>query len=138
EITVLPDCVRVFNKYVTNRVLRGLAHLPRGPFALVRHVGRRSGKPYETEIMVFATGDGFVIALTYGPNVDWYRNLMAAGGGTVLWQRKQYAVGKPEPIAAKAALPFFPLPIRLVLSRTGLHDFVRVKGVAAGESDAGR
>jgi deazaflavin-dependent oxidoreductase (nitroreductase family) len=126
---MLPDRVRVFNKYVTNRVLRGLAQLHRGPFALVRHVGRRSGKPYETEIMVWPTGDSFIIALTYGPNVDWYRNLVAAGGGTVFWHGRAYAVGKPEPIEAKAALPFFPLPFRLALSRTGLRDFVRVKFV---------
>src|SRR5262245_66666815 len=94
ETTMLRDRVRVLNKYVTNRVLRGLAHLHRGPFALVRHVGRRSGKPYETVIMVWPTGAGFVIALTYGPNVDWYRNLVAAGGGTVYWHGRAYKIGR--------------------------------------------
>src|SRR5215475_8329303 len=97
---MLRDSARVFNKYVTNRVLRGLAHRHRGPFALVRHVGRRTGNRYETVIMVFPTADGFVIALTYGPNVDWLRNLQTAGGGTVLWHRKEYVIGKPEPVAA--------------------------------------
>jgi deazaflavin-dependent oxidoreductase (nitroreductase family) len=124
---MLPDRMRVFNKYVTNRVLRGLALLSRGPFALVRHVGRRSGKPYETVIMVWPTRDGFVIALTYGPNADWYRNLAAAGRGTVFWHRKEYAIGKPEPIAADAALPMFPPLFRLALGRTGLRDFGQVK-----------
>jgi deazaflavin-dependent oxidoreductase (nitroreductase family) len=124
---MLPDRIRVFNKYVTNRVLRGLAHLSRGPFAIIRHVGRRSGKPYETVIMVWPTGEGFVIALTYGPKVDWYRNLLAAGGGTVFWHRRGYAVGKPEPIEANTALPAFPAPFRLILGRIGLQDFVRVK-----------
>ncbi len=124
---MMSDRMRVFNKYVTNRALRGLAHLSFGPFALVRHVGRRSGKPYETVIMVWRTTEGFVIALTYGPNVDWYRNLQAAGGGTVFWHRRTYAVGKPEPIAASTALPAFPLLFRLILGRSGLQDFVSVK-----------
>lgn len=124
---MMSDRMRVFNKYVTNRVLRGLAYLSFGPFALVRHVGRRSGKPYETVIMVWRTTEGFVIALTYGPNVDWYRNLQAAGGGTVFWHRRTYAVGKPEPIAASTALPAFPLLFRLILGRSGLQDFVSVK-----------
>ncbi len=124
---MMSDRMRVFNKYVTNRVLRGLAHLSFGPFALVRHVGRRSGNPYETVIMVWRTTEGFVIALTYGPNVDWYRNLQAAGGGTVFWHRRTYAVGKPEPIAASTALPAFPLLFRLILGRSGLQDFVSIK-----------
>ena len=114
---MFPDRIRVFNKYVTNRILRRFANLPFGPFAIIRHVGRRSGKPYETVIMVWPTGDGFVIALTYGPKVDWYRNMLAAGGGTVFWHRKVYAVGKPEPIDAKTALPVFPTPFRQIQER---------------------
>jgi deazaflavin-dependent oxidoreductase (nitroreductase family) len=92
------DRIRVFNKYVTNRVLRGLAARGIGPFAILGHVGRRSGKRYETTIMVWPAGDGFVIALTYGPRVDWLRNLLAAGGGTVYWHDTLYRVSKPEPI----------------------------------------
>jgi len=134
---MLRDRVRIFNKYVTNRVLRGLVHLHRGPFAIVRHVGRRSGKPYETVLMVWPTADGFVIALTYGPNVDWYRNLVAAEGGTVFWHGTAYTVGKPEPIAAAAALPFFPPPFRLALSRTGVHDFVRMHASLARPAESG-
>ncbi len=124
---MLPDRIRVVNKYVTNRLLRGLAKLSRGPFALIRHVGRRSGKPYETVIMVWPMGASFVIALTYGPQVDWYRNILAAEGGTVFWHRKLYTVGKPEAINPKTALTAFPTPFRQILGRIGLQDFVRVK-----------
>ena len=74
----LPSRIRIFNKYVTNRLLRVFANLSLGPFAILRHVGRRSGKPYETVIWVWPLEEGFVIALTYGPKVDWYRNLQAA------------------------------------------------------------
>ncbi len=123
---MLPDRVRVFNKYVTNRVLRILASLPFGPFARIRHVGRRSGKTYETMIMVWPNEEGFVIALTYGPKVDWYRNMLAAQGGTILWHRRAYIVGAPERIDAKTALPVFPTPFRQLLGRVGLQDFVRV------------
>lgn len=121
------DRVRVFNKYVTNRILRGLATRSRGPFAIIRHVGRRSGKPYEAVIMVWPLGQGFVVALTYGPKVDWYRNILAAEGGTVLWHKRVYTVEKPEPIDAKVALSAFPTAIRLILSKVGTHDFVWMK-----------
>ena len=123
------DRIRILNKYVTNRVLRGLTKIAHGPFALIRHVGRRSGKPYETVIMVWPIAEGFVIALTYGPKVDWYRNVLAAGGATVFWHKRLYTVGKPEPIDAATALEAFPTPFKQALRRVGLQDFVRVKFV---------
>ena len=126
------DRVRVFNKYVTNRVLRRFANSSHGPFAILGHVGRRSGKPYETVIWVWPTREGFVIALTYGPRVDWYRNMLAAGGGTVFWHRKRYTVGKPEPIDADAALPAFPPPFRLIFRTVGKREeFVQMKSSGA-------
>ena len=136
---MLRNRIRTFNKYVTNRILRRFANFSRGPFAIIRHVGRRSGKPYETVIMVWPTGDGFVIALTYGTKVDWYRNMLAAGGGTLLWHGKVYAVGKPEPIEVETALPAFPRAFRAILRRRVQH-FVRVKFVepepaTLGEAD---
>jgi deazaflavin-dependent oxidoreductase (nitroreductase family) len=125
---MLRDRIRIFNKYVTNRVLRGLAVRGVGPFAILSHVGRRSGNHYETTIMVWPTGDGFVIALTYGPDVDWLRNLLAAGGGTISWHGKLYTVGPPEPIAAAVALQAFPRFFRLVLGTLRRHEqFVWMK-----------
>lgn len=120
----LPDRIRIFNKYVTNRLLRGFVNLSLGPFALIRHVGRRSGKPYETVIWVWPLGEGFVIALTYGPAVDWYRNMQAAGGGTVVWHKRVYVVGKPELTDVETALPAFPAAFRPIFRRAGMQDFV--------------
>lgn len=121
------DRIRIFNKYVTNRVFRGFASRSRGPFAVMSHVGRCSGKLYETTIMVWHLGEGFVIALTYGRNVDWLRNIKTAEGGTLLWHGKVYIIGKPEPIDANTALTAFPALFRLILRRTGTHEFVWVK-----------
>lgn len=133
---MLKHRIRFFNKYVTNRVLRGLTSLPLGPFGLIRHVGRHSGKPYKTVIMVWPSERGFVMALTYGPQVDWYRNILATGGCTVFWHRRIYAVGKPELIDAKTALPVFPTPFRQILRRIGLQDFVQVKFIEPDNSGA--
>ena len=123
---MLPDRIRVFNKYVTNRVLRIFTYLPAGPFAIMRHVGRRSGKQYDTVLMVWQKPQGFVIALTYGSHVDWYRNLLAAEGGSVYWHRHEYTIGKPEPIDARLALTAFPPLFRFILGRREHEDFVQV------------
>jgi deazaflavin-dependent oxidoreductase (nitroreductase family) len=119
--------IRTFNKYITNRITHRFASFSRGPFALVRHVGRRSGKTYETPIMVEPVRDGFVIALTYGPEVDWYRNVLAAGHCTLLWHGRAYALEKPEPIAVKTALLAIPQPQRLILQLLGTQHFVGMK-----------
>jgi deazaflavin-dependent oxidoreductase (nitroreductase family) len=122
----LPSRIRVVNKYVTNRIFRVFVTVSLGPFALLRHVGRRSGKPYETVIWVWLLGEGFVIALTYGSKVDWYRNMLATGGGEVFWHKRVYIVGKPEPIDLDTALPAFPVLFGPLFRRAGMQ-FVWMK-----------
>ena len=125
---MLPDRIRIFNKYVTNRLLRWFTRFSHGPFAIIHHVGRRSGKPYETVIWVWQMKEGFVIALTYGPEVDWYRNMQAASGGTVFWHRRLYVVGKPELIDTETALQAFPALFRLLFRTFGKQEkFVLMK-----------
>jgi deazaflavin-dependent oxidoreductase (nitroreductase family) len=125
---MLPDRIRIFNKHVTNRILRRFTDLSHGPFAIIRHVGRRSGKSYETVIWVWQMREGFVIALTYGPEVDWYRNLRDAGGGKIFWHKRLYVVGKPELIDAEKALTAFPAFFRLIFRKFGREEkFVLVK-----------
>lgn len=119
--------IRSFNKHILNRLTSKFARFSRGPFAVIRHSGRRSGKLYETTIMVEPATDGFVIALTYGPEVDWYRNIQAAGHCTLLWHGRDYALGKPEPLAIQSALAAFPLPERWILRRLGTQHFVSLK-----------
>jgi len=72
--------------------------------------------------------EGFVIALTYGPEVDWYRNMQAASGGTVFWHRRLYVVGKPELIDTETALQAFPALFRLIFRTFGKQEkFVLMK-----------
>jgi deazaflavin-dependent oxidoreductase (nitroreductase family) len=75
----LPHGVAKLNKVGLNRVTRRIAPWAPG-MGLVVHRGRRSGRIYETPVQVFRDGDGYVIALTYGPGADWTKNVLAAGG----------------------------------------------------------
>lgn len=118
--------IRIFNKYVPNRILRVFAYASRGPFAIVRHVGRRSGKTYETPIMVWPVTGGFVIELTFGAATDWLRNIQTAGGGTILWHKREYTVGAPEPVDAQTAARALPAPARVFLRLMRLHEYVRL------------
>jgi deazaflavin-dependent oxidoreductase (nitroreductase family) len=104
-----------FLKHYFNPLTRRIAHSAYGPFSIVQHVGRRSGNRYETPIIVAPTQDGFVFELTYGPEVDWYKNVVAAGGCTLLWHGKNYAISAIEPLETTAGRAAFPQPFRFLL-----------------------
>jgi hypothetical protein len=71
--------VAAFNLAVTNGITsRFAARLP--GFGIVTHVGRKSGKDYRTPVNAFRAPEGFLIALTYGRESEWVRNVLAAGG----------------------------------------------------------
>ena len=74
----IPLAVGKWNKAGLNRVTRLIAPWAPG-MGLIVHRGRRSGRHYETPVQVFPTDDGYVIALTYGPDADWTKNVLAAG-----------------------------------------------------------
>jgi len=75
----IPRIVGQWNKSGLNKVARRIAPWMPG-FGVVVHRGRRSGRVYQTPVNVFATDDGYLLALTYGPDTDWVKNILAAGG----------------------------------------------------------
>jgi hypothetical protein len=86
----------IFLKNYFNPLTRRIARGSRGPFAIVQHVGRHSGKLYETPIIVQPVDGGFVIELTYGPDVDWFQNVQAAGGCAIFWHGRNYVINGIE------------------------------------------
>lgn len=118
---------RVLLKHTLNPLTRRLARTSFGPFAIVRHIGRRSGKQYETPIVVSPVKDGFVIELTYGYGVDWHKNVLAAGGCTLVWHGKEYAIDKIEPLDTETGRAAFPPPQRWILRLLARHDFEKMK-----------
>ncbi|KUH99872.1 nitroreductase/quinone reductase family protein [Mycobacterium sp. IS-3022] len=102
-------------KNTLNRLTAKLARSGHGPFCLVRHVGRKSGRVYETPIIVAAVPGGFVAELTYGENVNWYRNIVAAGGCELVVGGTTHAVTGIERYPAEAGRRAFGFPAELVL-----------------------
>lgn len=113
-------------KYTLNPLTRRVARSSFGPFSIVRHVGRRSGTRYETPIIVAPVRDGFIIELTYGPDVDWHKNVVAAGGCTLIWHGKEYTINHIEPIdTATGRAAFSPLQ-QVILHLLGRKHFERL------------
>jgi len=110
-----------------NPLTRRLARFSFGPFSIVRHIGRRSGKLYETPIIAAPVNEGFVIELTYGPDVDWHKNVLAAGGCTVLWHSKEFVIDKIEPIDAQTGRAAFSPLQQLILRLLRRKHFEKLK-----------
>lgn len=123
-----------FIKYTLNHLTRWIARRSVGPFSIIRHVGRRSGARYETPIIAQPIDGGFMIALTYGTDVDWYKNVLAAGGCSVLRHRQAYAVDQITPLDAESGRAAFPLPQRLILHILGIEHFVELNGRYVGQA----
>jgi deazaflavin-dependent oxidoreductase (nitroreductase family) len=77
-------------------------------FAVLKHVGRRSGRAYETPLGACSFGDGFILPLAYGTEVDWCRNVMAAGTCTLRWKGQEYVLERPEIITGPEAMSVWP------------------------------
>ena len=120
----LPNKLRYINKRFTNRLIGKIARSAWGPFSILFHTGRRKGKPYETPVVAMPASGGFVVALTYGPDVDWYQNIKAAGRCKILQRGNKYAIEKVEALDAESALPYFPVWARLVLRAIRVQHYV--------------
>jgi deazaflavin-dependent oxidoreductase (nitroreductase family) len=116
--------VAAFNLAVTNRITSRFANRLPG-FGILTHVGRRSGKLYRTPVNVFRAPKGFLIALTYGRDSEWVKNVIVAGTCQLETRRLLYQLSAPT-IVHDPTRRRFPLPVRMVLGIVGANDFMQL------------
>lgn len=122
----LLDRIRVLNKHITNKALIHIAGKKFGHFAVLEHIGRKSGRCYRIPVIAESLADGFVIALTYGKKVDWYANILASGGCRLRWKERDYALSNPQLVAAETGLRAFPPFLQFLLRRRGIQFYLKL------------
>jgi len=120
----MPQWLARLNRTVTNKAMRYLVGI--GPFAELEHTGRRSGATFRTVLMAFRHGDTITIALTYGSDVDWLKNLRAAGGGRMRLGRELLDLGPPQTLTTAEGMSRMPVGPRLILPIAGCDEFVEL------------
>ena len=120
--------LRPFTTHVFNRVSRPLVgHIP--GFGLVIVPGRNTGIIRRVPMNVFRTDDGYAMALTYGRDVDWVKNVMAAGGCRLKTRGRVVDLTEPQ-LIHDPTRQLMPLAVRIVLGLMAVDDFLRLRVTA--------
>jgi deazaflavin-dependent oxidoreductase (nitroreductase family) len=125
----IPRIVGRWNKAGLNRVTRHIAPWAPG-LGVVVHRGRRSGREYQTPVNVFPSAEGYVLALTYGPETDWVKNVLAAGGCELRTGGRTVQLTSPRLYHDESRRGIRPVE-RRVLRILGVADFLSLETVPA-------
>ena len=120
------DFIRVFNKHFFNRITLWLSKRGKGPYSVITHKGRRTGRIYKTPVLATFVDDFIFIPLSYGDHVDWLRNVLAYDSCKILWKSKEITAIDPEVIEAGIAISFLPEDRRELFQRFEVDKFLRM------------
>ena len=119
-----PRWLARFNLQVTNRILGPLAkHVP--GMGIIIHAGRKTHRQYRTPVMIFRRSPRFIIALTYGRESEWVKNVLAEGGCELETQGKTIHVSHPR-IFHDPQRRTMPALVALFLRILNVSDFLEV------------
>jgi deazaflavin-dependent oxidoreductase (nitroreductase family) len=100
--------IRRMNRSVTNPRVMRTAGSAGTQTSVIQHIGRKSARAYATPVDIVPTRTGFLIALPYGTQADWLRNVLAAGSATVVTNGERLAVGWPTIVATADVADLIP------------------------------
>jgi hypothetical protein len=80
-------------------------------------------------VNVFPHGGGVVIALTYGRDVDWVRNVMAEGGCGLIHRGRVFELVRPRVVPLGDVAQDIPNTIRGILRLLGVTQALRLAPV---------
>jgi hypothetical protein len=112
--------IRPFTTHVVNPIARRFASWLPG-FGILEHRGRRSGR-----LNVFRRDDWYVFALTYGADVEWVKNVVAAGGCILRTRGRAVRLIEPE-VFVDPRRRLMPLVVRIVLRFDRATEFLRMR-----------
>ena len=130
------DRIKRFNRRWLNPWMLRHAGGPHWYAGRLEHRGRSTGRSYATPLWVEPVAAGFAMPLPYGRDVDWARNLLAAGEAVLQDHGVRYPVGNPRIVPAGDLLAEFPLLTRRIVATYAIREFMRVDTLPNSEPTA--
>lgn len=121
--------LRPFTTRVVNPITRPVAGWLPG-FGILMYRGRRSGREYRTPMNVFPHGGEYVFALTYGSEVQWVKNILAAGECQLRTRGRTIRLVEPV-LFVDPERRRMPSPVRQFLGVMRVSEFLRMR-IAGG------
>jgi deazaflavin-dependent oxidoreductase (nitroreductase family) len=122
-----PAWFRHFVTYRFDPLVMGLGLVGgrRSPWAMIEHVGRRTGTVRRTPILPHVVGDHVLVPLPYGRAAHWVRNIQASGHCRMQLHERVYELDEPQVLApdAVAELPAWQRESAL----QGPYEFLRLR-----------
>jgi len=132
-VAMAPRTRFAFLRPFTTRVINPLSRRVAGwlpGFGILLYRGRTSGKDYRTPMNVFRHGDEYVFALTYGGEVQWVKNILAAGECGLLTRGRTIRLVEPV-VFVDPERRRMPFPVRQFLGVMRVSEFMRMRIAAA-------
>ena len=120
--------LQVATRYVNPVTRRVAGKLP--AFGVLTHRGRKSGRTYHTPINVFRHGDAYLFFLTYGSDVQWVKNVLAAGSCSLETRGRIIELIEPELITDPELRPAPPLARFLERRVAGVTQYLRMRAAS--------
>jgi deazaflavin-dependent oxidoreductase (nitroreductase family) len=127
--------LRPFTTNVFNPISRRFAGWLPG-FGILIYRGRTSGRLFRTPMNVFRRGNAYVLALTYGPDVQWVKNVTAAGGCELVTRGRTVRLGAPR-LFSDPARRRMPAAVRVLLGLMRVTEFMELR-IEPPESERSR
>ncbi len=96
----LPKWLARLNKKTFNKL-----ELKRGVRPVLTHVGRSSGKTYQTPLDAHPIDNGYIFIINYGRGSDWVQNILAAGSAQLSVAGEVIELDSPRIVAKEDARP---------------------------------
>jgi len=82
--------------------------IKKGVSPVLTHVGRASGKAFQTPLDAHPVDGGYIFILVYGSGSDWVKNIIAAGTASLRVKGEEISLESPRVITEEAAWELLP------------------------------
>lgn len=118
----VPAWVAKINRKVFNPM-----EIKRGVRPVLIHVGRSSGKEYQTPLDALPVEDGYVFIPMYGVDKsDWVKNVLAAGHARLRVQGEETRLTSPRLISKDEAWELIEAGTKAPPERLNITDYLRM------------
>ncbi len=82
--------------------------IKKGVSPVLTHVGRASGRTFQTPLDAHPIDGGYIFILVYGSGSDWVKNIIAAGIASLRVRGEEIPLESPRVITEEAAWELLP------------------------------